>query len=98
MKHSVQVTILGQQYTIKSQLAPEEVRKVADFVNGKLAEVEASHKVVDTLNTAVLALLNVAGEYLDLSAKEQADEDARQRLESLAEKLDKACEQSGKSG
>lgn len=95
MKNSVQVTILGQQYTIKSHLDPEEVKKVADFVNGKLAEVEASHRVVDTLNIAVLALLNVAGEYLDLSREKQDDEDAGRRLERLAQRLEEAGRNDG---
>jgi len=99
LKHSVQVTILGQQYTIKSQLDPGEVKKVAAYVNEKLEEVAASHKVVDTLHTAVLALLNVSGEYLDLRREEQEkDEDVRLRLEQLADKLEVACSRSGKSG
>lgn len=99
MKHSVQVTILGQQYTIKSQLDPDEVKKVAAFVNVKLEEVAASHKVVDTLHTAVLALLNVSGEYLDLCREEQGrDEEVQLRLEQLADKIEFACSQSGESG
>lgn len=96
MKHSVQVTILGQQYTIKSQLDPDEVKRVADFVNGKLDEVAASHRVVDTLHTAVLALLNVSGEYLDLCREERGnDDEARMRLERLADELEIACNQTG---
>lgn len=99
MKRSVQVTILGQQYTIKSELDPDEVKRVADFVNGKLAEVAASHRVVDTLHTAVLALLNVSGEYLDLCReKHDDDEEARLRLERLADTLELVCGQSGESG
>lgn len=92
MKHSVQVTILGQQYTIKSHLEPDRVKRVAGFVNGKIAEVAASHKVVDTLNTAVLALLNIAGEYLDLQQKcADDDSEVQQRMERLLTKAEAAC-------
>ena len=38
MKHAVQITVLGQNYTIRSEAAPEEVRKVAAFVNAQLEE------------------------------------------------------------
>jgi cell division protein ZapA len=92
LKHSVQVTILGQQYTVKSETPPEEVREVAAFVNEKISEVMAASKTVDTLNTALLALMNVAGAYLRLRDEGLGLEAQLEgRLRQLLERLEQAC-------
>lgn len=98
MKHAVQVTILGHQYTVKSGASPDEVAKVVDFVNEKIAEVAASGRVVDPLNVAVLALLNLGGAFLRLQEERSAtvaqplsDPQMDARLLCLLERLEKAC-------
>ncbi len=94
MKQAVQVTILGQQYTVKSEASPEEVRRVAEFVNNRIAEVVAASRAVDTLNTAILALMNVGGAYLRLQDKAGAAErDLKERLKRLLARLDDACQE-----
>lgn len=101
MKHAVQITILGQQYTVKSEASPAEVAKVVDFVNEKIAEVAASGRTVDSLNVAVLALLNLAGAFLRLSEERVLPDDqplsdpqTDARLRCLLERLEKACPES----
>lgn len=73
MKHSVQVKILGREYTLRSQQSPEQVQKVAAFVEARLAEM-ASARAVDTRDLTVLTLLNLAGQHLQL-----LDENERQQ-------------------
>lgn len=91
MKHAVQVTILGQQYTVKSEAPPEEVERVADFVNRQVAEVTAN-KAVDTLNSAILTLMNIGGAYLRLQdAATERQIEAEGRLRQLLQRLEKAC-------
>ena len=92
MKHAVQVTILGQQYTVRSEASPTEVAQVAAFVNARIAEVASASKVVDTFNTAILTLLNVAGEYMHLR---QADQLGQERLRRLVARLDEQAPTSG---
>lgn len=98
MKHTVQVTILGQHYTVKSEAPPEEVAKVVDFVNKKIAEVAASGRTSDSLNVAVLALLNLGGAFLRLQEEllittnqPLSDTQADSRLLRLLERLEQAC-------
>lgn len=92
MKHAVQVTILGQQYTLKSAVAPEEVHRIEDFVNEKVAEVMAASRAVDTLNTAILALLSVGEAYLRLRDTGWAhEEEVAARLQRLVTRLERAC-------
>jgi cell division protein ZapA len=98
LKHTVQVTILGQQYTVKSEATPDEVAKVVDFVNVKIAEVAASGRTADSLNVAVLALLNLAGAFLRLQEERLittnqplSDPQTDSRLLCLLERLEQVC-------
>ncbi|GAB4181332.1 MAG: hypothetical protein Tsb0017_23070 [Geothermobacteraceae bacterium] len=65
MKQTVQVTILGQQYSVRSDDDPEKVARVADFVNRRLTDLASRAPTADTHQVTVLALLNLAGEYLE---------------------------------
>lgn len=90
MKQPVQVTILGQQYTVRSDAPAGQVRQVAEFVNGKIAEVAASSRVVDTLDSVVLAMLNLAGAHLALLEQGASlDGDLDRRLERLVARIER---------
>ncbi len=64
MKQSLQVSILGQQFHLRTDSPPEQVRRIAEFVETQIQEVTASGRVADSLQAAVLALLNVSARYL----------------------------------
>ena len=98
MKQPVQVTILGQQYMVKSAASPEEIRKVADFVNDRLEEVAVASKSADSLNAAVLALLNVSGSYLRLSEQAPMERQFEERIRHLLRRLDQACPDAAADG
>ena len=87
MKQVAEVTILGQQYTFKSDTDPKAIEQVADFVNDRIDEVISSGYTAETLGAAVLALMNVAGEYLQLRDGNEAVQ-VQQRLEELLARLE----------
>jgi cell division protein ZapA len=87
LKQVAEVTILGQQYTFKSDTDPKAIEQVADFVNERIDEVISSGYTADTLGAAVLALMNVAGEYLQLRDGNEAVQ-VQQRLEKLLARLE----------
>lgn len=89
MKQSVQVTIFGQKYTVRSEASPHEVQRVADFVNGRIEELSRSFGSPDSLNTAILALLNVSGSYLKLLDEPASPPDADDRIRRLCEKIER---------
>lgn len=92
MKQAVQVTILGQQYTVKSSAGAEQVQRVADFVNRQLTKTAEAAPTADTLHVTVLTLLNVAGLYL--SQQERGgihDPETEDRLLGLIRRLEEAC-------
>jgi cell division protein ZapA len=64
VKQSLQVSILGQQFNLRSDASPEQVQRIAEFVEGQIHQVTDAGKVADTLQAAILALLNVSARYL----------------------------------
>ncbi len=90
MKQSVQVSILGQQFNLRSDAPPEQVHKVARFVEDQIAQVTSSGRAVDSLQAAILALLNVSAAHLgDESSVNNLKVDD-QRLNQLVKKIETA--------
>ena len=91
MKQSVQVSILGQQFNLRSDAPPEQVHRVARFVEDQISQVTRSGRTVDSLQAAILALLNVSAAHLEGSQSAAADgsEESR-RLNLLVEKIETA--------
>lgn len=90
MKQSVQVSILGQQFNLRSEASPEQVRRVARFVEEQIAQVTASGRAVDTLQAAILALLNVSAAHLDGESASGSFAGDGRRLNLLVEKIEAA--------
>jgi cell division protein ZapA len=92
MKQSVQVSILGQQFNLKSEAPPEQVHRVARFVEDQIAQVTSSGRAVDSLQAAILALLNVSAAHLDGEPLSGSNDEEEQRLNRLVGKIEAALE------
>ncbi len=90
MKQSVQVSILGQQFNLRSDAPPEQVHRVARFVEDQIAQVTSSGRAVDSLQAAILALLNVSAAHLEGGPSPDSFEAEKQRLSLLVEKIETA--------
>ena len=89
---SVQVSILGQEFRLKSDASEEDVRKIIAYVEDQVAAITASGRVIDSLQVAVLALFNVAAAYLQKTegGSEGAITLDDERLTCLADRIDRA--------
>jgi len=97
MKQSVKVSLLGQEYHLKSDVSAEEVRRVAEFVENQIAQVTASGRTVDTMQAAILALFNVSAAFLEgNSAGGQTD--SEQQVRRLADRIENALESGSTKG
>lgn len=67
----VHVTIYGQQYPIKGSANEEYIRKIAEFVDTKMREVEAQIRVKSSLKIAILTALNIAAELLSVQEEKE---------------------------
>lgn len=55
----VEVEILGEQYTLKSQTSPEYTRRVAEYVDRMAGQIRREGGVVDQKKAAILTALAV---------------------------------------
>ena len=89
MNPTVQIRVLGRDYSLRSQGSEDQVRRVVEFVEIKLAET-ASGRSVDTRDLTVLTLLNLAGQFLQLRDQGSQDGELDLRLQQLVESLERA--------
>jgi cell division protein ZapA len=74
---SVKVTILGEEYTLRSAASAEETQAVARHVDQSIRQIMQSGFVVETHKASILAMLRMAGELFQ----------ARAEAERLAEEM-----------
>jgi Cell division protein ZapA. len=73
-KNVVRVTILGDEYSIRSDVSPEHTRAVAEHVDRVIRQTMSSGNIVEPAKGAILAALSITGELFE----------ARQEAGSLA--------------
>ena len=61
-KSSVRVTIVGEEYTIRSDESPEHTRAVAKYVDEMIRSLMNSGAVVESHKAAILAALQITDE------------------------------------
>ncbi|MGH7350231.1 MAG: cell division protein ZapA [Candidatus Rokuibacteriota bacterium] len=77
-KQRVDIEILGQKYPIRSEAAPEYVRKLASFVDGRAREIRGDASSQDAARVLALAALDITDELFRLR-EERRDQDVDHR-------------------
>ena len=85
MQRAVEVKILGQKVTLRSEDEEEYIRRVAEYVDEKMREVSKSAAPRGKYTVAMLVALNIADEYHRL--KENHDI-VTSRVDRLIERLE----------
>jgi cell division protein ZapA len=86
-KKSVTVTIFGRDYTIKSEVDPDHIKRAADHLNSKMHEVAESYPSISENRVAVLAALNIAYELSQSEGGGKAPGVEEESIVRLAQKL-----------
>ena len=95
---SVRVEIYDQTYNLRGS-DPAYIKKLADYVDGKMRTVAQQTATVDSLRLAVLAALNIADECHILKRKyEDVAGDFDQRARELSGALDEALQDVRRAG
>jgi cell division protein ZapA len=81
-RNSVRVTILNEDYNIRSDTTAENTRAVAQYVDNAIRHVMSSGIVVESNKAAILAALQIAGELFE--ARDHANQISRS-IRSLSE-------------
>jgi cell division protein ZapA len=74
-RNSVRVTILNEDYNIRSDTTAEHTRAVAQYVDNAIRHVMSSGMVVESNKAAILAALQIAGELFE--ARDHANQISR---------------------
>jgi cell division protein ZapA len=68
----VEIKVLGQTYTVKTDSDENRIHEVARYVNEKIEEILQKTKSVSSLNVAILTALNIADDLLKEKEKRLA--------------------------
>lgn len=79
-KHTLRVSILNEEYAIRSDAPPDHARAVAQYLDSAIREVMASGAVVESSRAVVLAALQVTAELLDARSSLEATNQAIDQL------------------
>ncbi len=64
-KHTARVTILNEEYAIRTDATPEHARAVAQYLDQAIRKVLSSGSVVESNRAVVLAALQITAELFD---------------------------------
>ena len=80
----VRVTIVGEEYSIRSDASPEHTRAVAQYVDHAIRKVMNSANVVESHKAAILAALQITDE---LFKARTSEEETAAAMRSLSEEV-----------
>jgi len=89
----LKINIYGTEYPIKSdsETDSEYIRRVADYVDGKMREIDQSTQAKSSLKVAILAALNITDElFQEKESYKALRRDLEERLNALNATLDKS--------
>jgi cell division protein ZapA len=82
-KNLVRVTILDEEYAIRSDESPEHTREVAAYLEDAIQKVLDSGNVVETSRATILAALQITGELFEA----RQGQDITRRLKGLSSEV-----------
>ena len=88
-KNVLKIRIYGAEYAIRGHADANYIKSVADYVDGKMREVDKNARVDSSLKVAILAALNMADELFKARAE---NNELRAQVEDKIKKLNAAIE------
>lgn len=82
--HSTRVRIVGEEYTIRSDVAPEVTRAIADHVDATIRKVLENPAITDPGKAAILAAMSITDELFKERAKQA---EVAERMRTLSGEL-----------
>lgn len=86
-KNKVKVKIYGEEYTIKSELPVNYMKRLAEYVNTKMHELSQGSGSISNSKIAVLTAINLSNEIYNL----------KREVKKLTIKLDEKSKKTGDS-
>ena len=87
MEHSYKVNICGETFQVKSDQSPQNIERVAGYLDFKIRELGKGGINPDKFRIVVLAAMNLAGELFELRAKVEENDRQEDQLQQKARLL-----------
>ena len=90
--NQIKITIFGQEYSVKAPADPTYIKKIAEYVDTKMREVQSGFSSTQSSNRiAILSAMNITDELFN--AKKRGDSDGNEieeKITSLIELIDES--------
>ncbi len=88
--NQIKITIFGQEYSVKAPADPTYIKKIAEYVDTKMREVQAGFSSTQSSNRiAILSAMNITDELFNARKKGDSDDnELEEKITSLIELID----------
>ena len=90
--NQIKITIFGQEYSVKAPADPTYIKKIAEYVDTKMREVQSGFSSTQSSNRiAILSAMNITDELFN--AKKRGDSDnneIEEKITSLIQLIDES--------
>jgi len=88
--NQIKITIFGQEYSVKAPADPTYIKKIAEYVDSKMREVQSGFSSTQSSNRiAILSAMNITDELFNARKKGDSDDiEIEDKINSLIELID----------
>ena len=88
--NQIKITIFGQEYSVKAPADPTYIKKIAEYVDSKMREVQSGFSSTQSSNRiAILSAMNITDELFNARKKVDSDDsNIEEKITSLIELID----------
>ena len=90
--NQVQISIFGQEYSVKAPADPDYIKKIAEYLDEKMREVQSGFSTTQySTRIAILAGMNITDElFHSRQSGESENTQAEQKISSLIELIEES--------
>ena len=88
--NQVQISIFGQEYSVKAPADPDYIKKIAEYLDDKMREVQSGFSTTQSsTRIAILAGMNITDELFTARQIDESDStEVEEKISSLIELID----------
>ena len=90
--NQIKITIFGQEYSVKAPADPTYIKKIAEYVDTKMREVQSGFSSTQSSNRiAILSAMNITDELFNVKKRGDSDNnEIEEKITSLIELIDES--------
>ena len=90
--NQIKITIFGQEYSVKAPADPTYIKKIAEYVDTKMREVQSGFSSTQSSNRiAILSAMNITDELFNDKKRGDSDNnEIEEKITSLIELIDES--------